>query len=124
MSEKKFWDKKNRKIENLKHKGIEIVRFGSPLVITILITWLFESFDKIAIRHSSDFNELGLYAAAYKIVALVSVLQTTFSTFWTPVAYEKFENEPEDKKFYERIFKIVSFMMFLVAIISIAGKEL
>jgi O-antigen/teichoic acid export membrane protein len=122
-SEKKFWNKKNRKIKNLKHKGIEIVRFGSPLVITILITWLFESFDKIAIRHWSDFNELGLYAAAYKIVALVSVLQTTFSTFWTPVAYEKFENEPEDKKFYEKIFKIVSFTMFLVAIISIAGKD-
>lgn len=122
--EKKFWSIKNLKIDNLVHTRKEILQFGFPLVITILITWLFQSFDKIAIRHWSNFNELGLYSAAFKIVALVNVVQTSFSTFWTPVAYERFTKDPNDKTFFEKIFKVVSFIIFFVAIASITGKDI
>lgn len=121
---KQFWSFKNLKVINTKHTQKEIIRFGAPFVLTIFITWLFESFDKLALRQWSDFNELGLYAAAMRLVALVMVLRQTFSTFWTPVAYEKFENNPEDKSFFRSISIIVSFVMFLVAIASIAGKDI
>lgn len=122
-AERKFWNITNISLKQLVHTSKDITRFGSPLVLTSLIIWLFQSFDKIAIRQWSSLNELGLYAAAFKIVALVNVLQGTFSTFWSPVAYEKFQNEPDNKEFYDKIFKIVSFVMFFVAIISIAGKD-
>lgn len=122
--EKAFWSIRNLNLKNLVHTKKEIIQFGSPLVITVLITWLFQSFDKIAIRHWSNFNELGLYSAAFKIVALVNVLQVSFSTFWTPVAYEKYLKQPNDKDFFSKIFKIVSFTMFFVAIASIAGKDI
>ena len=122
--EKEFWNFRNLNLKNLVHTKKEIIQFGSPLVITLLITWLFQSFDKIAIRHWSDFNELGLYAAAFKIVALVNVLQASFSTFWAPVAYEKYAKDPGDVDFFNRIFKVVSFIMFFVAIASVAGKDI
>lgn len=124
LIENNFWNIKNICLENLVHSKKEIIQFGSPIVITVLITWLFQSFDKLAIRYWNDFNELGLYSAAFKIVALVNVLQSSFSTFWTPIAYEKFINEPEDRVFFNNIFKIVSFSMFFIAITSIAGKDL
>jgi len=120
---KQFWSVQNLKIKDVKHSQSEIFRFGAPFVLTIFITWLFESFDKIALRQWSDFNELGLYAAAMRLVALVLVLQSTFSTFWTPVAYEKFESNPEDKSFFRYISTVIAFAMFLVAIGSIAGKD-
>src|SRR5699024_1789399 len=59
----------------------EIVKFGFPLLFTSIITWLFQSVDKYGLRIWSSFEELGLYAAAFKIVALVNVVQVTFSNF-------------------------------------------
>lgn len=121
---REFWGLHNVKIKNVKHSQNEIIRFGTPFVLTIFISWLFESFDKIALRYWSDFNELGLYASAMRLVVLVMVLKQTFSTFWTPVAYERFEKNPSDKSFFRHISIIISFLMFFVAIISIAGKDI
>src|SRR5699024_6216961 len=100
---KDFWNLKNAKVKDVKHSQREIITYGAPFVLTIFITWLFESFDKIALRQWSDFGELGLYSAAMRLVALVMVLKQTFSTFWVPVAYEKFENNPKDKDFFRHI---------------------
>lgn len=121
---KEYWRFSNLSIKNVKHKQLEILRYGIPFVPTLFITWIFQSFDKVALRQWSDFNELGLYAAAMKLVAMVMILRTTFSTFWTPVSYEKFEKKPEDKSFFKYMTIIVSFSMFLVGIISIAAKDL
>ncbi|AOT70126.1 lipopolysaccharide biosynthesis protein [Geosporobacter ferrireducens] len=122
--ERRFWNLRNRKNEKLIHSKRDIFDFGTPLVLTMLITWLFQSFDKIAIRYWSSFDELGLYAAAFKIIAFVSILQGTFSTFWIPVAYEKFDKEPENKNFFEKMCRIITFAMLLVAVLSIAGKDI
>ncbi|EMF47448.1 Lipopolysaccharide biosynthesis protein [Planococcus halocryophilus Or1] len=121
---RKFWNLKNFYISDTRHSQMEIVKYGAPFVLTIFITWIFQSFDQVAIRHWRDFSELGLYAAAMRIVALVVVLSSTFTTFWTPVSYEKFIADPEDKAFFKNITIVVSFVMFLFAILTIAGKYL
>lgn len=122
--EKKFWNIRNAFLPGLVHSKKEIFYFGYPLLPTMLITFLLQSFAQIAIKHWSSLEELGLYAAAIKLVALVTVLQAAFTTFWTPVCYEHFQNNPEDTLFYAKMTKIVSFFMFLVAITSIAGKDI
>lgn len=124
LFENQFWSLSNFKIKNVKHSLSEIIKFGAPFVLTIFISWLFEAFGKIAIRHWSTFGELGIYSAAMRLVALVSILKVTFSTFWTPVSYEQFENNPEDKDFFRYISVVVTFAMFLVAILSIGAKDL
>jgi len=121
---RQFWSLSNLRVKNVQHSQSDIFRFGSPFVLTVFISWLFEAFDKIALRLWSDFGELGLYAAAMRLVVLLIVLKQTFSTFWTPVAYEKFEENPEDKSFFRSISVLVSFAMFIVAIVSIAGKDI
>lgn len=122
--EKDFWSFKNIKKQKLSHTKLEIMTYAYPLVITSLINWLFNSFDKMAIKQWSSFEELGLYAAAFKIVALLTVVQTTFSVFWTPVCYEQFEKDPENKEFYQKTSKIITITMLILAIVSIAGKDL
>src|SRR5699024_2833744 len=121
---KDYWNPKNLRINNVRQSQKEIFKYGAPYVLTLFLTWLFESFDKIALRQWSDFEELGQYSAAMRLVALVVVLRTSFSTFWTPVAYKKFENSPEDKSFFRSMSLIVSFAMFLVAIASIALRDI
>jgi O-antigen/teichoic acid export membrane protein len=118
-----FWNIRNFSITNLKHTKIEIMKFSYPLVMTTLITWLFQSFDKIALKQWSGFEELGLYAASFRIVALLMVVQTTFTTFWVPVCLENYQKDPNNKAFYEKISRVVSFAMFFIAVLSIAGKD-
>ncbi|MDT9026822.1 lipopolysaccharide biosynthesis protein [Rossellomorea yichunensis] len=121
---KQYWSISNLKIRNVEHSRKEILKLSAPFVLTTFISWLFEGFDKIALRHWSTFDELGLYSASMRLVALVLVLGTTFSTFWTPVAYERFKHQPEKKEFFRYISIIVSFAMFFVAIVCIAAKDL
>lgn len=121
--ERKFWSLKALKTPHLKHSELDILKYSYPLAITVFITWLFQSFDQIALRQWSSFEELGLYSAAYKIIALLTVAQVAFSTFWTPICYEKFEKTPTDTTFFSVTTNIVSFVMFTIAIAVITFKN-
>jgi len=123
LLEKSFWNPFKGKVMSVKHSQKDIFQFSYPLVLTTLITWLFQAFDKIAIRQWSDFEELGLYSAAFRIVALLNVVQITFTTFWSPVCYEHYEKYPDDKEFFSRTSRIIGLVMFTVAIITILFKD-
>lgn len=122
--ERSFWLRKPHLGGETKHTQLEILKYSYPLVLTLLLTWLFQAFDKIAIRQWSNFDELGLYTAAFQIVALLSVVQGAFSTFWAPVCYEKFEKDPEDRNFFALTSRLVSLIMFAIAILTIIFKDL
>ncbi|MDM5293760.1 oligosaccharide flippase family protein [Peribacillus simplex] len=123
-NQKNIWSFKYYSENSLKHNNKEILKYSYPLVLTTLITWLFEAFDKIALRQWADFQELGLYSSAFKIVALLTIFQKVFATFWTPVAYESFENNPNNTMIYSNVSKIVTFLMSIVAIVTIMAKDL
>ena len=58
------------------------------------------------------------------IIALLNNFQGAFTTFWTPVAYEKYYNNPEDTEFFSNINQIVSAGMLLISIGLIATKDI
>lgn len=122
--EKKFWAIPIKTNVKVKHSQRDIFKFSYPLVLTTLITWLFESFDKIAIRQWSNFEEVGLYTAAFRIVALLTVGQAAFSTFWAPVCYEHFEKNSTDVDFFSKTSKLVGFAMFVIAVLTILFKDI
>ena len=124
LLEKKFWKPLSKTTSKPRHSQRDIIQFSYPLVLTTLITWLFQSFDKIALRQWSDFEELGLYSAAFRIVALLNVVQVSFTTFWSPVCYEHFEKHPDDREFFSKTSKIIGFIMFLIAVVTILFKDI
>lgn len=97
----------------------QLLNFSLPLVPATLLTWLLNSFDKIGLRAWSNFEELGLYAAAFKIVALLNIFQNIFSTTWIPIAYRwNEENVPKEK--FEQVSSIVlSIMTCLFAFVVV-----
>ncbi|CEP78303.1 lipopolysaccharide biosynthesis protein [Defluviitoga tunisiensis] len=101
----------------------EIIKYGLPFVPTFLITWLFQSFDKLALRNYSDFTEIGLYSAAFKVVAIMNLIQTGFTTFWTPVSYESYENDPESTGLFEKVSLFISASMFVLGMLIIVFKD-
>ena len=77
----------------------KLLQFGLPLVPATALTWILNSIDKIGLRQWSTYEQLGLYSAAFKIVSLLGVLQTIFTTVWIPVAYKWYENNEDENKF-------------------------
>lgn len=94
----------------------EILEFSFPLTLTMALNWVFASSDKIVIKTLSNTIELGLYSGAFKIISLLSILQTGFTTFWTPVVYEHYSKNPEDTEFYKKANDYLSLVFFLIGI--------
>jgi len=120
--ENKEWTIKGSRKLNTSSK--EIVKYGVPLAFSMAITWIFQSIDRIAIKEFSGYEQVGLYNGAMTIIALLNAVQTTFTTFWTPVAFEKYSSNPDNKEFFQKINRIVTFIMILIAIILIASKDI
>ena len=68
------------------HLQREMFKFGLPLMPAAALSWVFNSIDKIAIRTWSDFDQIGIYAGAFKLVAALAVVRKSFGSFWPAVA--------------------------------------
>ncbi|MBE6060118.1 MAG: polysaccharide biosynthesis protein [Clostridium sulfidigenes] len=123
FTERDSWNFKNIKDKKLKNSQLDILKYGIPLIFTVLVTWLFQSADKMAIKAFCGDYEVGIYSSANSIIAILNILQTSFATFWIPVAFEKYEKTPEDTKFFSNINDIVSFFMFGIGIGIILFKD-
>lgn len=123
--EKDFWlnsfSNINLKIEVIKKR--EMLKFGAPLLFTSLVTWMFQSIDRVFISYYSGFNELGIYSAAFTIIVLLNAVQTTFTTFWVPLAYEKYSIDKDGKNFFERANRFITLSMLYISILLILFKD-
>ena len=97
--------------------------FGIPLVPTLLLAWVFNSMDRIMIRSMVGYNELGIYAAAYKVVSAISIAQSCFTTFWSPIAYRWYD-EGRKKNSFEIVSKLVTCAMTIICLVALYLKQL
>jgi len=98
--------------------------YGLPFVPSLILYWVLSSMDKLALRTLSSFEEIGMYAAAFKIVSILLLIQSGFSMFWTPVAYETYEKNPNNTKFYSKINALLSCTMLIVGLFILTLKDL
>ena len=102
----------------------EQVRFGLPFVPTFIFDWIFQSTDRTFLRMYSTFAEIGIYSTATRISAALNVLQTGFSTFWTPFVYQRYAENEDDKSFYQITFESVYLTFAAAILVILACKEL
>ena len=122
-SERDEW-KKITQINNARTTSKELTTYGIPFIFSMAIIWVFQSIDRLSIRIFSTYDELGLYTGAMTIVGLLNTFQAAFTTFWIPVAYEKYKTNPEDTDFFNNIYQIVSVGMLILSIGLIATKDI
>ena len=120
--ERKEW--LNKGSRQLKISNKDIIRYGFPLVFSMAITWIFQAIDRIAIKEFCGYLEVGLYSGAMTIIALLNAVQATFTTFWTPVAFERYSINQDDTEFFTKINKIVVVVMLFIAIGLISCKDI
>lgn len=101
-----------------------LMKYAGPLLFASAISWIFAFIDRIFLNVYSTNEEVGLYSAAFTIIALLNACQTAFSTFWAPVANEKYINDPDDREFFSGINQYVVVAMCTIAILLIGGKDI
>ncbi|AOH55839.1 hypothetical protein ABE28_015865 [Peribacillus muralis] len=113
-------DPGNKKTYNYR----QLISYGFPLAITMIMTWVFQYTDRFFIKALGDYRELGLYAAAFKLVAILTIIQISFTTFWVPLSNQKYQENNQDRQFFSRMFSLVSFAMTAIGFILIFSKDL
>ncbi|WP_035377842.1 oligosaccharide flippase family protein [Fervidicella metallireducens] len=111
---REFWFKKvqiDRKVL------ATLLKYGLPLVPTMLIGWLFNSADRMTMRYLSNFSEIGIYSAAFKIASLMTIVQQSFTTFWVPTSFRWYEEGVSNDRFIKVSRYLTSIILILFAVI-------
>ncbi len=93
-------------------------------ISSVSIMTLFQAIDKLTLNAISTYSEVGIYSSANSIISLFAVIQTTFNALWGPMAVEHYTNQPDDRTFYQRGNRIISFIMFFVGFSLILMKDI
>lgn len=118
--EKKIWSFKGKMETDSK----VLLKYSIPFTLTMALSWIFSSCDKIFIRYFSSLEELGLYSGAFKIIGLLAIIETGFHTFWAPVAYEHYSKHPENMDFFKNIINYFSVLVFSLGIGILSVRNL
>ena len=112
------------KDKNLLTSTTQLFLYGLPFVFSTTITHIFNSTDKLMLKALSNYHEIGLYSGAQNIVNLLTQVQMVFTTFWMPVAYEHYSKNPDEKDFFVKVNKIISYGMMIIAILLLCTKDI
>jgi len=124
ISERKIWiNRIKTSLFNI-HEIKQIFVFGLPLVPVYIITNIFQGMDKLALRAYTSFNEIGLYAAANKIIFPLILIQTGFTIYWYPLALETYEKDNMNYSFFETMFKYMTVFVLITASAILVFKDI
>ncbi|MCI6152847.1 MAG: oligosaccharide flippase family protein [Fusobacterium perfoetens] len=118
--EKEDWKLKGK--ETISRK--ELLNYSLPLSVTMALNWVFASCDKILIKILSTPIELGLYSGAFKIIGILSVIQSGFTSFWMSIAYEHYSKNKNDNIFFKNMLNIFSLLFFGLGIGLLFTRDL
>ncbi|PUB10190.1 lipopolysaccharide biosynthesis protein [Paenisporosarcina sp. OV554] len=121
---KDFWKEKIMKENNSTNSTIRVLsKYSIPLMISGIIATLYQSIDKILLNHFSGNSELGIYTAAFQMAAVLNIVQTSFSVFWTPFSLEKYKENKKNNKLFGEISKIITIVMLILSVLLISFKD-
>ena len=122
--EKEFWawHKVNKNIDQIDIK--ELLTYSYPYIFTFIITWLFQFADRMTIKIFGSFEDVGIYTGAINIIAIFTIIQTTFNTLWAPIAFEHYNKQPDDRAFYTKANQIMTIIMFAFGVTAILFKDI
>lgn len=100
-----------------------MIKFGLPILPAVMISWILNSTDRIVLQQYSTLHDIGIYFAAMKFVAALTMIQTIFTTFWTPIAY-RWHEEKQDTEQFTRVSYGVFIIMGIVFILMLIFKKI
>jgi len=102
----------------------ELLKYGLPLMLSSSISMIFNALDKLSINYYCTLSDVGVYASAMNLIAVFSIIRTSFNTLWMPSAIEHYEKNPEDISFFQKGNALISILMIVFGAIVILSKDL
>ena len=101
LLEKEVWDFRALSRENWIPQK-ELLSYSIPIMFSSGITMIFNALDKLFLNHFCTLTDVGVYTSAMNLMAVFTIVRTTFNALWLPTAVEHYEKNPDDKAFYQR----------------------
>lgn len=102
---------------------LKLWKFGFPIFIAFSIEAFFTVSDRVIIKIFSDYRELGLYTAAFKIASLLKIVQTSFTSFWVPMAY-RWNREEKPIRYFQLVSDFITILFSMIFLALLIGKPL
>lgn len=102
----------------------ELLKYSLPLMLSSSISVLFNGLDKLFIERFCTLSDVGVYASAMNLIAVFSIVKTSFTVIWMPSAVNHYEKNPEDKKFFQQGHVFISILMLCFGAAVILFKDL
>lgn len=102
----------------------ELLKYGFPIMLASSINVVFAALDKLFIKHYCTMADVGVYASAMNLMAIFTVVRTTFNGIWMPAAVGHYEKNPEDKRFYQQGNALISVVMLTFGAGVVLFKDL
>ena len=100
-----------------------MLRYAIPLLPATIISWIYTSSDQYMLRIISGYTELGLYTAAHKIIAIISILQNSFTALWAPVGLRWYESR-KDPVYFDLVMWAIGFVSTVLGLGLLLCKNL
>ena len=102
----------------------ELLKYGIPIMFATGISMLFNALDKFFLNHFCTLSDVGVYTSAMNLMAVFSIVRTSFNALWMPSAIEHYENNKDDKEFYKNGNAFVVLLMVIIGAGVILFKDL
>lgn len=101
---------------------IKMVKFGLPIIVASSLYSFLNTMGRFFLRGNSTFYEIGIYTAALKIAGLLTLVQTTFTSFWVPMAY-RWHKEKKSMKHYNYMSNMMLLLMTIIFFFVVFFKK-
>lgn len=123
VNDKNLWDPRNASASHVVDISA-LLRYALPVWLSSGIAILLQGIDKMGLGFFSTDYELGIYASAFSIVNIFSIIQSSFNTIWQPTSIERYEKNRNDTAFFIRGNDLITLAMFGLGIIIIIFKDI
>jgi O-antigen/teichoic acid export membrane protein len=94
-----------------------MLRFGSPMVLWSVGTFILVFSDRFFLNHYTDTSTVGIYSLAYKFAFLLSALAVVpFQTVWDVQRFEV-AKRPDARAIYARVFLYLNVMLGVIGVV-------
>ncbi len=108
-----------------KNTMVQMVKYGSPLVLSSVSAFIISFGDRYILLHFLDKASVGIYSVGYKISSVINMLiLQSFQLGFLPIAYKKL-GDKDEKRFFSKILTYYSLILTFTALgVSLFGYEI
>lgn len=100
-----------------------MVRYSVPMIPTSLFWWIINVSDRYAVTWMISKADAGIYAAAYKVPTIISLVSSVFTEAWQMSAVTEKDSANRDQ-FFSRVFSALSSLLLLTSSVLIVCSKL